>query len=114
MKGILIVAACIGVLFGAVTAGMGEETAAKSAPVLSTAGSIRDALLTIEPGRKIEVTHPLGFRETIYGAYVKMSRGEPAVRPGPCIGQDNEHVFKELLDISDREFRRLVAAQIIY
>lgn len=62
----------------------------------------------------LEVTHPLGFQETIYGAYVKMSESEPAVRPGPTIGQDNEHVFKNLLGIPEARYTKLVDEQIIY
>jgi benzylsuccinate CoA-transferase BbsF subunit len=62
----------------------------------------------------IEVTHQLGFRETIYGAYVKLSRTPPAVRPGPAIGQDNDHVFRELLGLPDEEYRRLIADEVIY
>jgi benzylsuccinate CoA-transferase BbsF subunit len=62
----------------------------------------------------VEVQHPLGFRETIYGSYVKMSRTEADVRPGPAIGQDNEYVFKDLLGLSDERYQGLVEAQVIY
>ena len=62
----------------------------------------------------IEVTHPLGFTETIYGAYVKCSRSEPYVRPGPARGCDNEHVFKKLLGLSEARYRELVEQQVIY
>lgn len=62
----------------------------------------------------IEVTHPLGFKETIYGAYVKMSESEPVVRPGPVIGQDNDRVFKEILGMPAERYDELVKRQIIY
>ncbi len=62
----------------------------------------------------IEVAHPLGFNETIYGAYVKMNRSEAGVRPGPQIGQDNDHVFRELLGIGDDEYSRLLDSKVIY
>jgi benzylsuccinate CoA-transferase BbsF subunit len=62
----------------------------------------------------IEVRHPLGFDETIYGKYVKCSAGTPDVQPGPVIGQDNEHVFKELLGIASDRYDRLVTDEIIY
>ena len=58
--------------------------------------------------------HPLGFRETIYGAYVKMSRTMPVVRPGPAIGQDNDHAFREVLGLSEERYRDLVQRQVIY
>lgn len=61
----------------------------------------------------IEVEHPLGFRETIYGEYVKCSRTRPAIRPGPAVGQDNEFVFKELLGLTDARYRDLLARKII-
>jgi benzylsuccinate CoA-transferase BbsF subunit len=60
------------------------------------------------------VEHPLGFKETIYGAYVKMSGTPARVRPGPVIGQDNERVLKGLLGISEGDYERLVAEQVIY
>ncbi|MBW2270962.1 MAG: CoA transferase [Deltaproteobacteria bacterium] len=61
-----------------------------------------------------EVAHPLGFKETLYGAYVKLSGVAPPVRPGPIMGQDNDRVFKELLGISDGDVRRLVEEQVIF
>jgi len=62
----------------------------------------------------IEVEHPLGYRETIYGAYVKLSRTPAVVRPGPWIGQDNEHVFKQILGLDEARYEELVAAQVIF
>ena len=62
----------------------------------------------------IEVEHPLGFKETIYGSYVKLGRGEVEVRPGPMIGQDNDYVFRELLGLSEERYRQLIERQVIY
>ena len=62
----------------------------------------------------IEVTHPLGFKETIYGAYVKTSRSKPVIRPGPTIGQDNDTVFKKILGLSEARYNDLVERQVIY
>ncbi len=56
----------------------------------------------------------MGFRETIYGAYVKTSRTEARVRPGPMIGQDNDYVFKEMLGMSQERYSRLVDDEVIY
>jgi crotonobetainyl-CoA:carnitine CoA-transferase CaiB-like acyl-CoA transferase len=83
------------------------------APVLGVADLYRDPHFQ---ARKtfIEVEHPLGFRETIYGAYVKTSRTEARVAPGPVIGQDNDHVFKELLGLSEDRYRELVENEVIY
>jgi benzylsuccinate CoA-transferase BbsF subunit len=62
----------------------------------------------------IEVDHPLGFRETIYGSYVKLSHSPVTVKPGPVIGQDNEHVFKNVLGLSVDRYNELVKKKVIY
>jgi benzylsuccinate CoA-transferase BbsF subunit len=81
--------------------------------VLNVADLLRDPHYRAR-GTFIEVQHPLGFRETIYGAYVKTSRSQIEVRTGPRIGQDNEHVFKEILGIPEDRYDQLVGAQVIY
>ena len=65
-------------------------------------------------GRFIEATHPLDFRETFYGSYIKASRSMADVCPGPAIGRDNHRVFREILGLSERHYQRLVARQVIY
>jgi benzylsuccinate CoA-transferase BbsF subunit len=82
-------------------------------PVLDVPGLLRDPQHRARE-TFVEVEHPLGFRETIYGAYVKPSRTRPRVRPGPAIGQDNERVFRELLGLSEARYRELIAARVIY
>jgi benzylsuccinate CoA-transferase BbsF subunit len=57
----------------------------------------------------IEVTHPLGFTETIYGSYVKASRTTPDIRPGPAMGQDNERILRGLLGLSADDYEHLMA-----
>jgi len=84
-----------------------------ASPVLNVADLLDDPHYKAR-GTFVEVTHPLGFEETIYGAYVKMSRSEPKVEPGPAIGRDNEYVFKNLLGLGEEEYTRLVDAKIIY
>jgi benzylsuccinate CoA-transferase BbsF subunit len=61
-----------------------------------------------------QVKHPLGFEETLYGAYVKTSGVETPIRPGPMMGQDNEHVFKELLGIPEQRYQHLVEEKVIF
>ncbi len=82
-------------------------------PVLNVADLLNDPHYK-DRGTFVEVHHPLGFDETIYGAYVKTSRTVADVRPGPWIGQDNEHVFKDILGLSEERYDELVAAEIIY
>lgn len=84
-----------------------------AAPVLNVADLLGDPHYRAR-GTFIEVTHPLGFRETIYGSYVKLGRTPAEVRTGPRIGQDNARVFKELLGMSDERFEALVAERVIY
>ena len=84
-----------------------------AAPVLNVADLLHDPHYRAR-GTFIEVRHPLGFDETIYGAYVKTSRSVVDVRPGPAMGQDNEYVFRGLLGLSEQEYQDLVSANVIY
>ncbi|MBW2275402.1 MAG: CoA transferase [Deltaproteobacteria bacterium] len=84
-----------------------------AAPVLNVADLLNDPHYKARE-TFIEVDHPLGFRETIYGAYVKMSRSKPVVLPGPVIGQDNEKVFKGLLGVPAERYAKLVEDEVIY
>jgi benzylsuccinate CoA-transferase BbsF subunit len=84
-----------------------------AAPVLNVSDLLSDPHYRAR-GTFIEVEHPLGFRETIYGAYVKTSRTEADVQPGPRIGRDNDFVFRELLGLPEDRYARLVEDQVIY
>ncbi|MCP4036855.1 MAG: CoA transferase, partial [bacterium] len=70
-------------------AAMLQTAGIAAAPVLNVADLLHDPHYRSR-GTFIEVDHPLGFRETIYGSYVKLSHSPVEVRPGPVIGQDNE------------------------
>lgn len=84
-----------------------------AAPVSSVGDLLEDPHFR-DRGTFVEVTHPLGFSETIYGAYVKTSRSEAKVGPGPIMGQDNDHVFLDLLGLPEDTYRKLVADEVIY
>lgn len=84
-----------------------------AAPVNSVAGLLADPHFRAR-GTFVEISHPLGFDETVYGAYVKTSVSESSVPIGPCIGQDNERVFQNLLGMSEERYGQLVAEQVIY
>jgi len=90
-----------------------QEDDVAEAPVLNVADLLDDPHFRTR-NTFIEVDHPLGFRETIYGSYVKLSHSPVTVRPGPVIGQDNEHVFKNILGLSDERYSELVEQKIIY
>jgi len=83
-----------------------------AAPVLNVADLLHDPHYKAR-GTFIEVAHPLGFRETIYGSYVKLSRSAVEVRTGPRIGQDNERVFRGILGMPEERYRALVDAGVI-
>ncbi len=103
------------------TSGFGDRELAErlqsfgvaAAPVLDVSDLLHDPHFKAR-GTFVEVEHPLGFRETIYGAYVKTSRSQARVRPGPYMGQDNDHVFKELLGLSPQRYQALQEQEIIY
>jgi benzylsuccinate CoA-transferase BbsF subunit len=82
-------------------------------PVLNVADLLHDPHYRAR-GTFIEVRHPLGFKETIYGAYVKTSRTQVRVEPGPTIGCDNDFVFRELLELPEERYRQLIKEQVIY
>jgi crotonobetainyl-CoA:carnitine CoA-transferase CaiB-like acyl-CoA transferase len=84
-----------------------------AAPVLNVADLLADPHYRAR-GTFLEVQHPLGFQETIYGAYVKTSRSQVTVKPGPAMGQDNDFVFRELLEVPEERYRQLIEQKIIY
>jgi len=90
-----------------------QRAGVAAAPVLNVGDLLDDPHFRAR-GTFIEVDHPLGFRETIYGSYVKLSHTPVTVRPGPVIGQDNEHVFKNSLGLSDDRYAELVEQKVIY
>ncbi len=90
-----------------------QDHGVAAAPVLSV-GNLLDDPQYRARGTYVEVHHPAGFDETIYGAYVKTSTASARVNPGPMIGCDNEHVFMDLLGMPRDRYDRLVANQIIY
>jgi benzylsuccinate CoA-transferase BbsF subunit len=90
-----------------------QEHGVPAAPVSSIADLLLDPQFRAR-GTFVEVEHPLGFRETIYGRYVKATGFSGDVRPGPRIGQDNEAVFREIVGLSDAEYRKLVEEKVIY
>lgn len=82
-------------------------------PVLNIADLLHDPHLQAR-NTFIEVEHPLGFRETIYGSYIKASHSDIELRPGPAIGQDNEFVFKTLIGLTEDQYQFLINEKVIY
>lgn len=90
-----------------------QQQGVAAAPVLNISDLLHNPHYQAR-GTYVELTHPLGFKETIYGAYVKTSKTEANIRPGPTIGQDNERVFKGMLGMTDEVYNKLVADEVIY
>lgn len=90
-----------------------QRAGVAASPVLNV-GDLLDDPQYRARGTFVEVEHPLGFRETIYGGYVKMSRCEAAVRPGPALGSANDRAFREILGLPEDEYRRLQDSRVIY
>ncbi len=62
----------------------------------------------------LEVDHPLGFKETVYGNYVKTQHISPQLATGPAMGQDNKKVFRNILGLSTGDYNALVDGQVIF
>ncbi|MBW2230673.1 MAG: CoA transferase [Deltaproteobacteria bacterium] len=90
-----------------------QDAGVAAAPVLTVADLLEDPHYKARE-TFIEVDHPLGYRETIYGAYVKLGRSRPDVRPGPWIGQDNDRVFKGLLGLDEARYQALKDDEVIH
>jgi benzylsuccinate CoA-transferase BbsF subunit len=90
-----------------------QQHGVAAAPVLNVADLLNDPHYKAR-GTFIEVTHPLGFKETIYGSYVKTSGAPPRITTGPVMGRDNDQVFMELLGMPEDRYRILVEAEVIF
>ncbi|MCL4291569.1 MAG: CoA transferase [Acidimicrobiia bacterium] len=90
-----------------------QAVAVPATPVLHI-GDLLDDPHYRARGTWVEVTHPLGFTETQYGAYVKTSRSDLGVGHGPMIGQDNEHVLCDIVGLDRDRYDRLVEEKVIY
>jgi benzylsuccinate CoA-transferase BbsF subunit len=78
-------------------------------PVLSEADASSDPQLH-ERGFFHLLEHPSCGIHFHPGANFQMSRTPPQLwRAAPTVGQDNEHVYKDILGVSDEEYEQLVA-----
>lgn len=90
-----------------------QEAGVAAAPVLNIADLLSDPHWRARQ-TFVEVNHPLGFKETVYGHYVKTAHAEPPLATGPAMGQNNERVCREILGLSAAEYARLVERQVIF
>jgi benzylsuccinate CoA-transferase BbsF subunit len=69
----------------------------------------------IERGTFVEVEHPEAGRQTFLAPPWKLSTTSAEItKHSPLLGEDNEYVFCELLDMSVEEFATLAGEGIIY
>lgn len=62
----------------------------------------------------VEVDHPLMGAKTYAGIPGRLSETPPRVwRHAPLLGQDNHYVFRELLEMPEREIRQLEESEVI-
>ena len=61
----------------------------------------------------VTLTHPEAGTHKYAGPVWKMTKTPGRVFPAPCLGQDNEYVYKKILGVSDEEYRKLVAEEHI-
>ena len=90
-----------------------QQAGVAAAPVLNIADLLSDPHYRARR-TFVEVDHPLGFKETVYGHYVKTAHAAPPLATGPAMGQDNERVCREILGLSAAEYGRLVEQQVIF
>ena len=82
-------------------------------PVLDAKELLEDPHLN-ERGFFETVTHPEAGSHPYIGMYAKLSKTPGHIRkPAPCIGEDNQYVFGELLGLSKEEMDQLVKEGII-
>jgi crotonobetainyl-CoA:carnitine CoA-transferase CaiB-like acyl-CoA transferase len=61
-----------------------------------------------ERGWAVMLHHPEAGTHKYSGPVWKMTKTPGKVFPAPCLGQDNEYVYKKILGVSDEEYSKLV------
>ena len=83
-------------------------------PVLSNRRLVEDPHLN-DRGFFVELDHPEFGRRIFDGLPWKMSKTPGQInRHGPFFGEHNNHIFGEMLGMSQEEINRLVEEKIIY
>lgn len=90
-----------------------QDAGVPAAPVSDTAEVLADPHLT-ERGFVAHVEHPAaGARPVLSLPWTTDGRRVDDLRPAPTFGQHNQWVLKELLQVPNREYERLVASGAI-
>jgi len=83
-----------------------------AAPVLDTVEVLNDPHFN-ERGMIVEIEHPLRGKFKMPGCPVKLSKSPVDYSPAPALGQDNEEVFAELLNLTPEAVARLKEEKVV-
>ena len=66
-----------------------------------------------ERGMMVTIEHPTRGKMTMPGCAVQLSKSATEVRPAPLLGQHNEEIYQELLDLTQGQLAELKAEEVI-
>lgn len=90
-----------------------QQAGIPAGPVLDAKELVEDPHLN-ERGLFEMVTHPEAGTHPYIGMYARLSKTPGSIRlPAPCLGEHNQHVFRELLGLSQEEITSLEEEGII-
>lgn len=90
-----------------------QKAGVAATPVLTVAQQAEDPHQS-EREVYVEVQHPILGRELMYNTPIKLSRTPGSVRrSGPLLGEHNDYVLRELLQLAPEDVDRLTAAGVI-
>ena len=90
-----------------------QEVGIPAGPVLDAKKLVEEPHLN-ERGLYETVTHPEVGTHPYVGMYARFSKTPGSIRkPAPCLGEDNQYVFGELLGLSPEEMAQLEEQGII-
>ena len=91
-----------------------QDAGVPAAPVSDTAEVLADPHLTERGFRRPDVEHPVaGARPVLSLPWAADGRRVDDLRPAPTFGQHNQWVLKELLQLPDEEYQRLLSSGAI-
>lgn len=108
-----------------VAAWTAQHTPEEATQILQEAGVAATPVLTIEEqyadphfqarGLLVDCHHPLFGSESLFATPWRLSETPQGIhRPAPLLGQHNDYVFGEILDLSEEEIARLEEEKVLY